>query len=155
MNRWRWLHVLQRELYDRGEERLAEVLGLVPSCTVANEHERLEALVPEGLALACRLELPWAELFLRHWRMQSRVLHRYNVRGNLDQAVELLDFLLVKIPVIARRRYVRCKTWLIIMGSSMAPDIGAIALMLCKRRTSGSRLSGIVLSALAVSMLMH
>ncbi|MEM7217820.1 MAG: hypothetical protein AAF515_05605 [Pseudomonadota bacterium] len=91
MNIWNWVDATHTELVD-GESRLASMLYDIPHYTCNNEHERTEALLPEAIASARRLELPWVELFFRHWRLQSRVLHRSEAKQNLLEAVELLDF---------------------------------------------------------------
>ncbi len=49
-------------------------------------------MLPEALALARGLELPWLEIFLRHWGLQSRVLHREQGEPALAEAVSLLEF---------------------------------------------------------------
>src|SRR6478609_8154635 len=50
-------------------------------------------MVPEALALARAAKNPWLEVFVRHWLLQSRVLHRRDVsRDTMTQAVSLLEF---------------------------------------------------------------
>lgn len=92
MNIWEWVTQTERKLRDEGHHRLAEIMDRVPSMTCDDHHEEVEALVPEGVALAKQLELPWVELFLRHWHMQSAILHQYDVKERLPQAIELLEF---------------------------------------------------------------
>lgn len=64
----------------------------LPTYTCDDEHEKVDALYPEGLALARGINDQWVEVFLRHWFLQSQVLHRENAKGMLDQAIALLDF---------------------------------------------------------------
>lgn len=92
MNIWAWVYDKQEQLRERGQHRLAAVMDALPSAVCDMRHEQAEAMVPEGLALATDLEEPWVEIFLRHWLMQSRVLHRYQGRDNLEGCVALLEF---------------------------------------------------------------
>lgn len=91
MNIWQWVHDTEKELREHGHGRLAELLDELPSAVCADRHEQVDALVPEALALARGLELPWVELFVRHWSLQSRVLHRMDASA-LGDALSLLDF---------------------------------------------------------------
>lgn len=92
MDIWRWVQSTTRELRESGQARLADLIDALPTHTCDDEHARVEALCPEALALARAARLPWVELFIRHWRLQSRVFHRYEVKDNLPEAVDLLDF---------------------------------------------------------------
>jgi len=92
MNIWAWVYDKQEQLRERGHHRLAAVMDDLPTAVCDMRHEQAEAMVPEGLALATDLEEPWVEIFLRHWLMQSRVLHRYQGRDNLEGCVSLLEF---------------------------------------------------------------
>lgn len=92
MNIWAWVYDKQEQLRERGHHRLAAVMDELPTAVCDMRHEQAEAMVPEGLALASDLEEPWVEIFLRHWLMQSRVLHRYQGRDNLEGCVSLLEF---------------------------------------------------------------
>lgn len=92
MNIWAWVYDKQKQLRERGHVRLATIIDELPTAVCDMRHEQAEAMVPEGLALARDLEEPWVEIFLRHWLMQSRVLHRYQGRDNLEGCVALLEF---------------------------------------------------------------
>lgn len=92
MNIWAWVYDKQEQLRERGQHRLAAVMDELPTAVCDMRHEQAEAMVPEGLALATDIEEPWVEIFLRHWLMQSRVLHRYQGRDNLEDCVALLEF---------------------------------------------------------------
>lgn len=94
MNIWAWVHEIKSRL-ERGdprESRLAELINDLPSAAVDEAHERVDSMVPEALALARELDEPWAEVFVRHWNLQSRVLHRRQAGEELREAVSLLDF---------------------------------------------------------------
>ena len=91
MDIWRWVSELQDELTESGRPRLAELVERIPGCVVNHEHAQLDAIVPEALALAREAKSPWLELFIRHWNLQSRILHRYEAVTFLPEAVRLLE----------------------------------------------------------------
>ncbi len=93
MDMFEWLYEAQDALLELGEGRLAQLLEEIPSAAVDGRHEEAERLAVEGLAVARSLKNPWIEVFLRHWRLQSRVLHRLDVsRDTLQEAVSLVEF---------------------------------------------------------------
>lgn len=92
MDIWRWVETTKRELKRSGQARLATLVEDLPNLVCNDEHGRVEAVVPEAIALARAAKLPWVEVFVRHWALQSRVLHRYEAKGHLSEAVSLLDF---------------------------------------------------------------
>lgn len=93
MDIWEWVHAAIRELRSSGHERLAELVDGVSSACCAGQHDRVENMVPEAIALARAVKNPWLELFMRHWLLQSRVLHRHDVsRDTMKEAVSLLEF---------------------------------------------------------------
>jgi tetratricopeptide (TPR) repeat protein len=89
---WRWVFELERDLHKKGQTRLAEIVDALPSAVCDNDHARADALAVEGVALARGLEHPWLEVFLRHWHLQSRVLHRMEGESALGECVALVDF---------------------------------------------------------------
>ncbi len=92
MDIWAWVRDKKRQLHEGGQRRLATIMEDLPTAVCDMRHEQAEAMVPEGLALARDIEDAWVEIFLRHWLMQSRVLHRYQGRDNLERCVSLLEF---------------------------------------------------------------
>ncbi|MFV8752540.1 hypothetical protein ACNOYE_18490 [Nannocystaceae bacterium ST9] len=95
MDIWDWVEGTTERLRegDIEQQRLARLMRELPTATCDDEHERVDTLVPEAIALARRLAEPWVELFLRHWNLQSRVLHRNLARPDeLREAVDLLEF---------------------------------------------------------------
>jgi hypothetical protein len=92
MDIWEWIERTQDELYEAGQERLAELIELVPEYVCDNEHELVDGLVPEAIALSRAVKNEWLELFFRHWNLQSRILHRHQVKEWLPEAVALIDF---------------------------------------------------------------
>jgi tetratricopeptide (TPR) repeat protein len=92
MDIWAWVMETTRELRSRGEHRLARIIDQLPSLVCDGHHEQAEALAPEGVELARRIDHPWVEVFLRHWLAQSRILHRRDVTTGMDEVIRLLDF---------------------------------------------------------------
>lgn len=92
MDIWEWVHDITAELRRNGQDRLADLIRRLPSETVDDHHDRVDTLAPEALALARAAELPWVEVFVRHWHLQSRILHRCQGDMALGEAVALVDF---------------------------------------------------------------
>ncbi|MBL8720837.1 MAG: hypothetical protein JNL79_32920 [Myxococcales bacterium] len=92
MNIWRWVNDTERRLRREGQGRLAELIDRLPTEVCEDRHARADAIYPEALALARSLDLPWVEVFLRHWMLQSRVLHRMEGTTALSEAVALVDY---------------------------------------------------------------
>jgi tetratricopeptide (TPR) repeat protein len=91
MDIWGWVIEATRSLREEGQGRLADLMTELPEATVEGRHEQVDAMAPEALALARGLGLPWVEVFVRHWTLQSRVAHRMDA-GALPEALRLLDF---------------------------------------------------------------
>ena len=68
---------------DRG---LAYRLSSLPSWVLDGRHEHVDAVVPELLAAAKRLESPWLEVFVRHWRLQSWVFQRHDISRGMPES---------------------------------------------------------------------
>jgi len=92
MDIWAWVHEAEEDLRRDGHQRLAEIVEGLPRLVVDGFHEQVEAILPEGLALARAIDHSWLEVFLRHWLAQSRILHRCDVTHGMDEVVRLLDF---------------------------------------------------------------
>ncbi|WAS93642.1 tetratricopeptide repeat protein [Nannocystis punicea] len=92
MDIWQWVQDIDPELRRGGQQRLADLIRRIPSATVDDHHDRVDALAPEALALAKASGLPWVEVFVRHWHLQSRVLHRCQGEMALGEAVALVDY---------------------------------------------------------------
>jgi tetratricopeptide (TPR) repeat protein len=92
MDIWRWLRDRRRELLAQGHSNLAASLSTLLERVDAGDHEGVDALFPEALALARAAGDPWIELFVRHWNLQSLVLQRMYGERALSEAVSLVDF---------------------------------------------------------------
>lgn len=91
MNIWAWVERVQEELMESGRGRLAELMDLVPEYMSDNKHEQLDAVLPEAIALAREAKMPWVEVYIRHWQLQSCILQRYLIRDYLPEAVSLIE----------------------------------------------------------------
>ena len=92
MDIWQWVHDYHDALDGTEHERLVELMDDLSSYTCANQHTKVDAIYPEALQAARAQGNPWAEVYVRHWYLQSQVLHRCNGQGMLDEAVDLLAF---------------------------------------------------------------
>ena len=88
MDIWRWVAETQRALDEQGHGRLADLMEALPHAVVVEENHDVEAIVPEALGLARSLDLPWVEIFVRHWYRQGRS----GGFEELPDAVDLLEF---------------------------------------------------------------
>ena len=92
MDIWEWINDATEELREQGQGRLADLVDDISTACCDGEHERVESIVPEALALARAAKSSWLEVFVRHWLLQSRVLHRHDVsRDTLAEAVSLIE----------------------------------------------------------------
>lgn len=92
MDIWEWTFGAEQELRKNGNERLADIMNDLPSYVCDDNHNKVDLIYPEALSLAKKQDNPWVEIFIRHWHLQSQVLHRHNVTGSLNEAVDLLEF---------------------------------------------------------------
>ncbi|MGZ3451134.1 MAG: tetratricopeptide repeat protein [Polyangiales bacterium] len=91
MDIWKWVYEVEKNLRKDGHTRLAELVDRLPTEVCNDRHDRVDAIFPEAIALAKSIEHPWLEVFLRHWWLQSRILHRMEGTA-LGEAVSLVDF---------------------------------------------------------------
>ena len=52
MDIWKWVNDIHASLIDIGEDRLAYLLNEIPNQVCRNNHEHVDALIPEALALS-------------------------------------------------------------------------------------------------------
>ncbi|MEQ1564431.1 MAG: hypothetical protein ABMA64_02250 [Myxococcota bacterium] len=90
MDLWGWFEELVEQIGEQ-DPGLARRLEALPGHVVDGRHAMVDAAVPELLAAARRLGLPWLEVFVRHWRLQSWVFHRSDVARGLPEAVSLIE----------------------------------------------------------------
>lgn len=90
MDLWHWVNETEERLREQGQTRLADLVDRIPHDVCEDRHDRVDACVTEALALAKGVAEPWLELFLRHWWLQSRILHRMDGTA-LGDAVHLVE----------------------------------------------------------------
>ena len=71
VNIWDWVDEAMRELDEQRPRPARGADGPAAERGLEDENDEVEAIVPEALALARSLELPWVEIFIRHWQLQS------------------------------------------------------------------------------------
>ena len=91
MDIWAWVHKVEEELYEQGHTRLASIIENLPSWVLDNDKRLVDGIMPEALALARDYGHPWLEIYLRHWYLQSKILLRYEIKGHLNDAIDLVD----------------------------------------------------------------
>ncbi len=92
MDIWKWVWEAIETANEQGDHRLAELISSVPGYVVDDEYHKADSSIPEGLNLARQNNNKWLEIFFRHWDLQSRVLQRNQVSGQLPEAIDLVDF---------------------------------------------------------------
>lgn len=92
MDIWKWYSDLYAQLQDTEHEAQMEVVDDISSFTCDDAHDKVDAIFPQTLDFSRKLGNPWLEVFVRHWHLQSQVLHRRNGLGMLSEAIDLLDF---------------------------------------------------------------
>lgn len=92
MDIWKWVRDVMNEYAEGEHYRLAYLMNSISSLACNDRHDEVDAVYPEALALAREVGNSWVELYLRHWRLQSLVLHRLDVSNALGEAVSLLEF---------------------------------------------------------------
>lgn len=88
MDIWAWVAETQSDLRENGQDRLADLMDRLPHAVLDDQNDEVEAMVPEALGLARSLDLPWVEVFVRHWQRQALV----GGFATLPDAIDLLDF---------------------------------------------------------------
>ena len=89
---WAWVHDTHRELVEGGHHRLADAVAEISGHAVNGRPEEVDAIYPEAVAAARSLGLPWVEVYLRHWRLQSLLNERQQGAKALPEATSLLEF---------------------------------------------------------------
>jgi tetratricopeptide (TPR) repeat protein len=89
---WAWVADTQRQLHEAGNTGLAIALGDLPAQAFEGRYAQLDVMAPAVAQQAETLELPWLELFARHWHLVSRIGDRAQGSVALGDAEALLEF---------------------------------------------------------------
>ena len=92
MDIWRWVHGREEALREDGHTELAEYIDNISTHTVNDRFDLVDQVYHAALPLCQALDDKWLEIYFRHWRLQAHVLKNYDARGNLHEAISLLDF---------------------------------------------------------------
>ena len=77
MDSFAWVNELAEQLEEQGQQRLAYLIHDVPYQQYRGNHSIVEALVPEALAAARSLEIPWLDIYFKHWLNASRIARHH------------------------------------------------------------------------------
>lgn len=77
MDSFAWVNELADQLEEQGQQRLSFLIHDVPYQQYRGNHALVDALVPEALAAARSLEIPWLEVYFKHWQNASRVARHH------------------------------------------------------------------------------
>ena len=88
MDIWSWVNETEADLRENGHGRLADLMDRLPHVVLDDQNDEVEAMVPDALGLARSLDLPWVEVFVRHWQHQALG----GGFATLADAIDLLDF---------------------------------------------------------------
>ncbi|CAA6804749.1 MAG: Unknown protein [uncultured Thiotrichaceae bacterium] len=92
MDIWGWVYDAVGEVREAGHEHLADAIFDLPSDVVNGRHEEIDLYIAELVAEAKSAGFTWIELYIRHWYMQSKVLHRGEPKEAIKEVVSLLEF---------------------------------------------------------------
>lgn len=86
---WEWVWNKIDELYERDETMLAQAMGSISDWV---HGDGVDAVVVPAVARARELGETWAEIYLRHWRLQNLIFYRTDLRKAAPEAASLLEF---------------------------------------------------------------
>ena len=90
MDNYAWVEELSEKLHEQGQHRLAQLIHDIPMHKYEGNHALVDAEVPEALAAARSLEIPWLDVYFKHWLCASRIdrLQGELVLGDVVSAYE-------------------------------------------------------------------
>lgn len=89
---WGWVNKLQEELDEAGQNQAAQLIDKLSDDVAELNIGKVEAAMPEALALSRSLQNPWLEVYFRHWEMRNRVGSLVQGEVALKDAVEFFEF---------------------------------------------------------------
>lgn len=124
---WNWLEDIKDDLDAQGESRLLELIDCFPG----NKLAYIEASLPEALARARALRLPWLEVYFRHWALQARIFEGQEGASALPEAVATFEFAHREENRACPRSVCTVQDIALIYGSSDGPGWGEERLAVC------------------------
>ena len=92
MDIWRWVWGRDEALREEGHNELADYIYSISNHTVNDRFDLVDQVYHAAIPLCRALDDKWLEVYFRHWRLQAHVLKNYDAKGNLHEAISLLDF---------------------------------------------------------------
>ena len=86
-----WTLSVARQLYANDLEELGDLVLDFPGICLQEHTVLVEGPYLELLQVAEQLEVPWLEVFARHWYLQHQICLRNNIELGLPEAVRLLE----------------------------------------------------------------
>lgn len=77
MDNFAWVNDLSEQLKKQGQARLASLIDEIPYHQYQGNYAMVDALVPEALASSRSLDIPWLEVYFKHWLCSSRILRQH------------------------------------------------------------------------------
>ena len=90
MDVFAWVNDLTERL-DEEDPQLAYEIANLADWACSGHRDRLEGALPRIVAEARRRDLPWLEVYARHWGLQSSVVRHYEVERGLGEAVSAME----------------------------------------------------------------
>ena len=91
MDIWAWVHQVESELYGADQEDFAELISDFPGICLSSDSGAVEGAYAQFLYFAAESELPWLEVFARHWYLQHQLCIQNNIKLAMPEAVRLLE----------------------------------------------------------------
>lgn len=88
---WDWIIRLDEELQEAGQGQVAKLIDQFSTEVCELNMEKVDAMLPEAIALSRSLNNPWLEVFFRHWEMRNRVGNRVEGEVALADAVKYFE----------------------------------------------------------------
>jgi hypothetical protein len=91
MDTWGWYHALTRDLNAAGHQQVVGELESFVGCVFNDDIELMRPMETSLLRFADEIDNPWLAVFVRHWMLQGRILHRNEGASALTDAVSALE----------------------------------------------------------------
>lgn len=88
---WDWIIRLDEELQEAGQGQAAKLIDQFSTEVCELNMDKVDAMLPEAIALSRSLNNPWLEVFFRHWEMRNRVGNRVEGEAALADAVKYFE----------------------------------------------------------------
>ncbi len=90
MSNWDWYYNFWNELYENGEDEIADQLDQFFDDSYHGNVEKTEASYPALISYARSRKNVWLEILIRHWLLQMRASSNHKIGESLTEALELI-----------------------------------------------------------------